>query len=194
MALEKRREEERDAEHLTDLISAMRKDDDGMITLEEFLVQAHEPHADAYLKSLGIDINNASMFFNLLQRIVGTGELPIHDFVSKLVNMKGNAKALDLHTLAFEVSVVRNQVSQIASTILKGQRASRIESGPGRMSARFSTRCPESEHDSSGSKRISSRSPETEHDPMRAKRNSPRLPESEYGSMSSKRISSRVQE
>jgi len=117
LALEARRVEERDVKHLTDLISAMDHGKHGTITLQEFLVQAHETYASAYLKTLGINVDDAAMFFNVLQRVVGSGELPIEEFVGKLVKMKGTAKSLDLQSLAFEVSVMRSTLNKLVASL-----------------------------------------------------------------------------
>jgi len=115
LSLEHRREEERDVAHLTELISSMDTKKTGKISLQNFLLQAHDPYASAYLRTLGIRIEDASMFFHLLQRVLGSEELPIEDFVGRLVRMKGTAKSLDLQSVAFEVSLMRRTINEIAS-------------------------------------------------------------------------------
>jgi len=110
MALEQRRREEEEALELKDLILSMDRDQSGTLTLEEFMAASQDLYVKAYLRSLGLDIQDATMFFTLLTKMSGSDELKIEDFVQRLARMKGQASAMDLQTLMFEVSMIRKKI------------------------------------------------------------------------------------
>eukprot|EP00928_Gymnodinium_smaydae_P005884 TRINITY_DN12039_c0_g1_i1.p1 TRINITY_DN12039_c0_g1~~TRINITY_DN12039_c0_g1_i1.p1 ORF type:complete len:607 (-),score=107.34 TRINITY_DN12039_c0_g1_i1:305-2125(-) len=113
MALEQRRTEEKEAQELQRMISAMDADGSGTLTVEEFATAVENRYAKAYLSSLGLDIHDAVFFFNTLAELQGSDELDIGEVVSRLTRMKGNAKALDLQSVAFEISTMRKEFHQL---------------------------------------------------------------------------------
>merc|ERR1711988_345569 len=54
-----------------------------------------------YLSSLNIEIREAKSIFNLLD-LDKSGEVTIEEFIFGLMRLKGNAKAIDTHTLLYE--------------------------------------------------------------------------------------------
>eukprot|EP00928_Gymnodinium_smaydae_P033121 TRINITY_DN23811_c0_g1_i1.p1 TRINITY_DN23811_c0_g1~~TRINITY_DN23811_c0_g1_i1.p1 ORF type:complete len:605 (-),score=96.22 TRINITY_DN23811_c0_g1_i1:55-1848(-) len=115
LALAQRRMDDKEVEELKALLTRMDKKGTGMLTTEQFLRQIADPMTRAYLRTMGLEINDAVMFFRLIKDTLGTDELSIEDFVKRLGRMKGGASALDLQTLAFEVSIVRRMLDSFCT-------------------------------------------------------------------------------
>lgn len=126
MALEQRRLEDAEALEMKKLLLAMDKDNSRTLTLKELVDASEDLYVKAYLRKLGLDTHDMVMFFNLMSQQSRTSELPLEDFLQKLGRMKGGATAMDLQSLMFEVSILRNQVDVIFHW---GDRPS-VSSGP----------------------------------------------------------------
>lgn len=129
-ALEQRRNEETECEEMRKLIQQMDADASGALTLDEFVMATEDVYVKSYLRSLGLEIHDAVMFFKMLASLAGTENLPIDDFVKRLGRMKGGATAMDLQSLMFEVSILRKQVE---ASLPEGVAASALKDmGPAR--------------------------------------------------------------
>jgi hypothetical protein len=117
MALEQRRVDESDTMQLKTLLRTIDCDRNGRLTYEEFTAALEDLHVQAYLRSLGLAVNDAAMFFNLLVQQSGTNELQIEDIAQRMCRMKGNATAMDLQSLMFETSIIRKLVVELAETV-----------------------------------------------------------------------------
>jgi hypothetical protein len=125
MALEQRRLDESETAQLKDLLSTIDKEKRGKLRLEEFTCALDDMHVQAYLRSLGLAVNDANMFFHLLVNQSGTDELPIDDFAQRMCRMKGNATSMDLQSLMFEVSLIRKMVLELAKATASAKKAHR---------------------------------------------------------------------
>jgi len=95
-----------DGEQMVSLFKGACLSDEDNITQDEFKKMTEDAKFRSYLHVRGIDINNAELFFDMLQ-VVGGGEVVnIQVLVSALLRMKGFATSIDLHSLSFETKVL----------------------------------------------------------------------------------------
>merc|ERR1712032_204189 len=71
------------------------------MTLEEFLVLAADEKTIAWAQSLDLDLRDAASFFEVLSEN-GAGTVDPETFVEGCIKLKGNARSLDLISLAHQ--------------------------------------------------------------------------------------------
>jgi hypothetical protein len=121
MALELRRTDEQETHQLKDLLASMDNDKNGRLTFDEFSSALEDMHVQAYLRSLGLAVNDAAMFFDLLAHQSGSGDLPIAELSQRMCRMKGTATSMDLQSLMFEVSVIRKLIVEVVTEMARAK-------------------------------------------------------------------------
>eukprot|EP00928_Gymnodinium_smaydae_P016866 TRINITY_DN16385_c1_g1_i2.p1 TRINITY_DN16385_c1_g1~~TRINITY_DN16385_c1_g1_i2.p1 ORF type:complete len:648 (+),score=77.95 TRINITY_DN16385_c1_g1_i2:170-2113(+) len=110
--LEQRRAEEAEAEELRQVFSEI-IGSSNTIVFQDLMELARDPHKKMHLRTLGLDINDAVMFFEMMTAALGVPQLPVDDFVGRLCGMKGAASAIDLQAMAYELTIVRSMVQDL---------------------------------------------------------------------------------
>jgi len=80
------------------LFEEMDANKDGIISLDEFTDRMDDPQMQAFVSSLGIQIDDAGYVFRLLSSH-GTNKVDLVIFVEGCIKMKGNALSIDLQDL-----------------------------------------------------------------------------------------------
>jgi hypothetical protein len=94
------------------LFQELDRNDSGEISLEELETHMQEPKVVAYFSALNLDVKQVNKLFNLMD-LDKSGTLDPEEFVFGCVNLKGNAKTLDLAILQYETRWLRNLVIQL---------------------------------------------------------------------------------
>jgi len=114
LMLEQRRAEDIMVAELKKLFMAMDSNGDSMLCMDEFVENLKDERIRQYLASLGISIQDAKMFFQVLMNASGNSSLHIDDFVMHCSHMKGYAMAIDLSQLTFQVGSMRRELHGVA--------------------------------------------------------------------------------
>lgn len=80
------------------LFHSIDSNEDGEVTLEEFMSLQGNEQLVAFFASLDITISDGEFFFRILSRD-GTSKVKLEDFVEACIRLRGNARAVDLHHL-----------------------------------------------------------------------------------------------
>jgi len=80
------------------LFEEMDDSGDGVVSLEEFTSRIDHPKMIAFASALGLEINDAKHFFNLLSD-GGNKDVDLETFVTGCIRMKGQALSMDLQDL-----------------------------------------------------------------------------------------------
>jgi len=100
IAQDKRRKDKFEAEHLTRLCCQMDTDYSGSISLEEFRkAYMTRKEVRSTLSGLGLDIQDAEVFFNTLSCINDKKHVNIESFVTCCLRLRGAATSIDLQNM-----------------------------------------------------------------------------------------------
>jgi len=112
LALEHRKQELVQATELRRICHEIDKSGNGKLSTEEFEEHIAQGKLHAYLATLGLDIKDSKLFFDMLREAsLRDGEVDIESFVNGCMRLKGGATSLDMQALLFETKVIhRNQV------------------------------------------------------------------------------------
>eukprot|EP00404_Azadinium_spinosum_P012229 CAMPEP_0180528326 /NCGR_PEP_ID=MMETSP1036_2-20121128/60728_1 /TAXON_ID=632150 /ORGANISM="Azadinium spinosum, Strain 3D9" /LENGTH=148 /DNA_ID=CAMNT_0022541857 /DNA_START=26 /DNA_END=472 /DNA_ORIENTATION=+ len=80
----------------------MDSDGSGTITMDEFSLHLNDERLRAKMDLLGLNVQDAEMFFKLLAHISDGEEVVISDFVHGCCKLRGLATRIDLQTLSVE--------------------------------------------------------------------------------------------
>jgi len=67
----------------------------------------------AYLAALGISIRDAELFYEVLCQASGCSQMPVDDFAEFCTRMKGDATAIDVACLQYELRGLRRDFRQM---------------------------------------------------------------------------------
>jgi len=124
LALERQRAEREDAEALRQLFHSLDFQGEGTLCWEELEDMVEDHMVRATFESLGIDVKDAEMFFEVLTHISGSDIIVIEDFVDGCSRMKGTASATDMASLSFQLKVIRRDMRELLQTAeMKGEGA-----------------------------------------------------------------------
>merc|ERR1712151_589600 len=79
--------------------------DDGVVTQEEFETLMVRPKVQRYLLSMGVDVMDTRLLFNMLD-IDGSGEIDAEELLTGLVRLKAGAKFVDIMKLIIDVKAL----------------------------------------------------------------------------------------
>eukprot|EP00434_Breviolum_minutum_P020198 symbB.v1.2.017811.t1/scaffold1395.1/size121899/3 len=96
---------------LEELFQVVDNDGDGSLTQEEFIAALSLPNVQRYLTSLDVRIQDCRPLFDILDD--GDGHITIAEFCKGLMQLKGQARALDIHMLHRENSKVLQKCQDI---------------------------------------------------------------------------------
>jgi hypothetical protein len=98
------------------LFDELDRNSSGQISLEELETHMREPKVVAYFNALSLDIKQVSTLFNLMD-LDKSGTLDPEEFVFGCLNLKGNAKNLDMAILLYETRWLRNLLIQLGEHV-----------------------------------------------------------------------------
>lgn len=94
-------EQDRLKQDIQEIFHAADADASGTLSWEEFKQHLKHPVITAYFQSLELDFSEASGLFALLDH-QGTGQVKVEEFVKGCMELRGEAKSIDLATLRYE--------------------------------------------------------------------------------------------
>jgi len=115
--LTKRREDMQTALELRALIEDLDEDGTGLISYKEMKAINEDPRVRNLFEKSGVNIRDASMFFQTLTRLVGQDALDIDSFVAGSMKVKGYASSLDVQAIIFQVQEIMQELIAITETV-----------------------------------------------------------------------------
>jgi len=113
LTMEQRRKESNVAAQLRRLVMEMDSNRDGKITWEELVSYLRDDKVATFLASIGLDIQDAEVFFKMLSDISDSEEVDMDTFVHGCLRMKGNATSIDMQSLAYETKIIHEKVDAL---------------------------------------------------------------------------------
>lgn len=117
--LDLRREQHKTVEELRQLCREMDKDNTGTIVEEEFMQSIRTVRFREYLSLLGLNIKDATLFFEILSNANKGGPVAIDDFVDGCIRLQGSATSLDLQIIAFGTRLLHKKQHQLETLIFE---------------------------------------------------------------------------
>jgi hypothetical protein len=121
---------------MRNLFEELDRNDSGEISLQELESHMQEPKVVAYFNALNLDLKQVNKLFNLMD-LDKSGTLDPEEFVFGCLNLKGNAKTLDMAILQYETRWLRNLVIELGnhfdehfSSMMPIARAEALNSAP----------------------------------------------------------------
>ena len=109
--MHERRVRQKDLEEVLLVIDAMDLNASGTIDGGEFMSFMQHQTVRSYMLSLGIEVRDAELFFDVIADLSATGEVDVMSFAEGCLTMKGVAKSMDLQCLGFQVRMIhKNQL------------------------------------------------------------------------------------
>merc|ERR1740122_150213 len=100
---------------IQDVFTAADQDHSGTLSWEEFEFHLEHPVIKAYFASLDLDFTEARGLFTLLDSS-GSGQISVQAFVSGCLQLRGEAKSIDLATIRYESLRAEDKImKQLAS-------------------------------------------------------------------------------
>lgn len=113
-------------ERLEELFRLVDNDGDGSLSAAEFVQAMELPSVQQYLKFLEVTVRDCGPLFEILAQ--GDGQITITEFCKGLMQIKGQARALDIVVLQHENTKLQHDIGKVLQ-IVKGfdlrERASR---------------------------------------------------------------------
>jgi len=131
---------------LEELFHLVDYDGDGHLSAEEFVQAMELPSVQQYLKFLEVTVRDCRPLFEILAE--GDGRITIAEFCKGLMQIKGQARALDIVVLQHENSKMMEQNHEILTILRAFSRKSRTARGS-------SAECSQRLHGSESSSRLS---------------------------------------
>merc|ERR1712107_646933 len=75
---------------------------------------------------LEIDVDDAEMFFKMLEKAGGGGAITLDDFISNCLKLKGLASSLDVALLGFDLKLMRREIAELRTVSRGGSACSRM--------------------------------------------------------------------
>merc|ERR1719203_70401 len=98
---------------LNKLIGAVDDDNSGTITLDELTAALRDPQVAHRFELCGITVREVQLFFSTLAAIMKAEELSIEDFTRGCLRMRGQASAMDMQIVYFQVTELVESMRQI---------------------------------------------------------------------------------
>jgi hypothetical protein len=121
---EKQKEDMKNTQELLDMLRArVDQDGDGKLTLEEFHQSFDDDDVRTWLDMKGIAFKDMEQFFHMLAKHHGDeGEdtcVALNDFVDGIMRMKGQASAIDVHSIKYQVKCLKNSTDRFMGRMMK---------------------------------------------------------------------------
>lgn len=104
-------------ERLEELFRLVDNDGDGSLSAEEFVQAMELPSVQQYLKFLEVTVRDCGPLFEILAQ--GDGQITITEFCKGLMQIKGQARALDIVVLQHENTKLQHDIGEVLQ-IVKG--------------------------------------------------------------------------
>lgn len=106
-----------EANHLRMMFEILQIDSDssGRISWTEFECMMQTPPVVAYMASIGLEVNEPRVFFDMLCKSAGREEVTVDDFVDGCMQMRGSATSIDVHRNCFQLQLIQEQLRVLAS-------------------------------------------------------------------------------
>jgi hypothetical protein len=116
MMLDKRYEDIKDAQELTELVSQMDTGHSGYIKFQDFQRYMRTPEFRLYFDVRGLNIKDTAMFFQMLASTAdaaydesdGEAQVDTQVFVAGCMRLRGVASGMDMYTLSWELKLMRS--------------------------------------------------------------------------------------
>lgn len=105
---------------MMEIFEEMDTDGTNTISLDEFIAHLDDDRVRAYFETLKLDVTDAGALFTLLDTD-HSGTLQIDEFIQGCQMLKGEARALDMRFMRFEVHALRRDVMQLQA-FLQGKK------------------------------------------------------------------------
>jgi hypothetical protein len=112
--------------NMRDLFIEANGSEEGSLSWEQFQERLNSVQMQEYFKSLDVDPSEAHGIFRLLD-LDNSGGLEMEEFVSGCIRLRGEAKALDLAVLIYEMRRLANHFTAHARFVESGRHFARIE-------------------------------------------------------------------
>jgi len=112
MIVQQLQDKDRYVASLQDLFREWDGNGSGELSLEEFQYHMKDSRMQAFLRTLEIEPSNAFTLFKLLDAD-GQGTLDVSEFVGGLIELRGNAKSIQIHELLHETSLARDNLQRM---------------------------------------------------------------------------------
>jgi len=106
--LHRRQTELADADELRTFCRKLDTDENGTISLIEFMSHMQHREFSDFFALRGLNIDSASKFFSMLKKVNGKEELDYNAFISACMKLRGEASKLDLQILTFQTSLMQS--------------------------------------------------------------------------------------
>jgi len=87
-------------------------DGSGTIQWDEFETYTSRDEEADYLAAIGLDVNDAKLFFDMVTNLTGQNNVEIDGFVEGALKMKGTATSIDMQSLSVEVKLIHRMLKQ----------------------------------------------------------------------------------
>eukprot|EP00449_Zooxanthella_nutricula_P005292 CAMPEP_0198504830 /NCGR_PEP_ID=MMETSP1462-20131121/10696_1 /TAXON_ID=1333877 /ORGANISM="Brandtodinium nutriculum, Strain RCC3387" /LENGTH=621 /DNA_ID=CAMNT_0044234003 /DNA_START=90 /DNA_END=1952 /DNA_ORIENTATION=+ len=111
--IESNKKMQRDIGDMTDILDIIDTDGDGLISCQDFTQAMADPWIGHAMRTLGVEIKDASLFFRTLAKVSNQDALDIREFAVQIVQMKGVASSVDLHGLILQNAVLQRNMSRL---------------------------------------------------------------------------------
>jgi len=119
LALELRRTLMSEAETLWRFCKEMDVDGSGTISAEEFRAQMENDRFKAHLQVMGLCIQDAEIFFNMMLAADEAEEVDIECFVYGCMRLKGHATSIDLQSLVYQTHLIHKSQHEFSHHVLE---------------------------------------------------------------------------
>lgn len=109
------------AERLRKIFSRLDKDDNGMVTFEEFRALSEDTDARAMMSVLDIDFHEIRELFYMLDD--GDGEISFDEFLAGAIRIKGDARAIDQVVIMHNQNKMLCRLNQLIELVCPGSNA-----------------------------------------------------------------------
>lgn len=118
------------ATDLERLFETLRGQEDGAISLDGLEVQLQGKWIQDFFLALEIEVSDVVTLFRLLDR-TGDGLVDSTEFVEGCLKLRGNAKAIDVTAIKFDVKGLRLQLVELSKAVLAMAESQRRQAPPG---------------------------------------------------------------
>jgi len=133
---------------MTELFKHADEDGDGSLTRPEFMEVMGEPVVKHWLASMGLQVEDAGLVFDMLEGFTGKQEVTASDLVKGAARLKGSARHIDLVALTTDHRQTDNLLKQISDRLMLVMNTVLEEDYcPARHSTRVSLHDPPPERD-----------------------------------------------
>jgi Ca2+-binding EF-hand superfamily protein len=103
-------------ERVKDLFKTMDNDDTNTITIDELEALLEQQEARLHLSAMGIVVEDAWSLFRLIDTDHG-GTIDIDEFVAGCSRLSGEAKAMDIFNMQYEIHILANRLAKFMRSV-----------------------------------------------------------------------------